>query len=101
MTYRRRLNTDLYIYLVKDSKTGLYREANQKEKIGKTSNKTVKNKAGGKRKKNKNKKRKGGGDLHIASDQEINKTKSAKKTYKRRKDTDINKPIMLAVDTNN
>ena len=43
MTYRRRKVTDLYIYLVKDPKTGLYREATVEE-IKFNKKKTMKNK---------------------------------------------------------
>jgi hypothetical protein len=100
MTYRKRRNTDLYIYLVKDLKTGLLRQATEEEKVGKI-NKTVKNKAaaGGRKKKGKKRKKKmKGGDLHVASDQEINNIKNPKNiTYEPRQNTDTNKPILLAV----
>ena len=95
MTYKRRKTTDEYIYLVKDSKTGLLREATEEEKVGKIPKKTVKNKSGGKKKKYK---KRGGGNLVQATEEQKKQLKSEKKTYKRRINTDTYKPVLLVGD---
>ena len=99
MIYRRRLNTDVnkVIYLVKDSKTGLYREASEQEKIGKT-------KSGGQKRRRKKTqrrrkyKKKGGGNLvQVTEEQKIGK-KTEKRTFKLRK---VNEPVLLTGDLSN
>jgi hypothetical protein len=98
MTYKRRKNTDVnkVIYLVKNPKTGLYIQATEEQKRGKTKSGGKKRRDKQKTQKHKKKKRSGGGNLVQATKEEKEGIKSKKRTFERR--TNINEPVFLTGD---
>jgi hypothetical protein len=100
MTYKRRKNTDVnkVIYLVKNPKTGLYIQATEEQKRGKTKSGGKKRRDKQKTQKHKKKKRSGGGNLVQATEEQKKGIKSKERTFKMRLDRGINQPILLVGD---